>query len=66
LKQPGHEAINQEGINMQRNSERSNPRFKARFPRLDFLRRRRREEESPWYSTADGDGMVTIRPRHRH
>jgi len=44
-------------------SERSDPKVKARFPRLQLLMRRRRDED--WFSTPDDDGLLEIRTRRR-
>lgn len=54
-------------------SERSRPHLKPRFPRLELLLRRRKDDEQfndlgdprgrrpKWYCTADQDGLVQIR-----
>lgn len=45
-------------------SERTKTKLKPKFPRLNLLRRKRRdlERDSEWFTTADADGMVQIRP----
>ena len=48
---------------MFKNSQRSNARFKAKFPRIKRLMERRNEPKQPWFATADADGNVQIHPR---
>lgn len=45
-------------------SERTDSERKPRFPRIAFLKRRRRVEEA-WYSVANEDFMLELRPRTR-
>ncbi len=47
-------------------SDRSKPRLKPRFPRLQRLMRKRRAEQTDWYTTADEEGNVVIHPRSEH
>ena len=45
-------------------SERSKPQFKPKFPRLQFLARKRSQAppRGQWFATANDDHMVVIHP----
>lgn len=46
-------------------SERSKISLKPKYPRLAFLKLKRKQERQGWYTTAAGDGMVEVRATAR-
>lgn len=43
--------------------QRSRPELQPKFPRLQNLLRKRQAPTTDWYTVADKDGLVQIKPR---